>query len=122
VIATVVLPKTREKCSFTTVAAINIGISRPENSGYCRNVRNLWFGSRRLLPFHRPWNRRFWGDGRDAWFSDMRRRRGLTLQQHATPKFQINGNASREIPELMKRSGVIGNHNSLLPLIQQSGH
>ena len=43
--------------------------------------------------------------------------RVLTLQPPATSKIGINGNASRGIPELTKRSGIIGNHNPLLPLI-----
>jgi hypothetical protein len=42
---------------------------------------------------------------------------GLTLQQRAASKSGINGNASAEIPELMKQSGIIGNHNPLLSLI-----
>jgi hypothetical protein len=34
----------------------------------------------------------------------------------------LTATAATGIPELTKRSGIIGNHKPLLPLIQQSGH
>jgi hypothetical protein len=115
----VALPKTSGKVLVLPGRCYECRNISDRDSGYCRNIWNLGV---RLLCFHRRLDRRFWGFGGDAWFSDLSGGGGLTLQPPATSKIRINGNASRRIPKLTKRSGIIGNHNPLLPLIQQSGH